>query len=196
MRDQEIGHERIEDDHRGGIDEIEGRAARQQKPDMQVLLGQNLENDADRDDRHDRDGHDPEFRPEQDVGDVGRDRRKPEARRQRDGEQKFDAVIEMCARRFPPAVSENLHGQRNESGRGTHRRDDQRLAHQIDPCAVLPRIGRAGEIGDDETVDHVRDRQERHRYRQRDAGFCDPFEPRAIEADGGACPGLATSPGH
>ena len=62
---------------------------------MQILLGQDLEDHRDRDDRHDLRGEFAEVGAENDVGDMGGNDGEAEAGRQRDAEQQFGAFGKM-----------------------------------------------------------------------------------------------------
>ncbi len=119
---------------------------------MQILLGQDLEDHGDGDDRHGLRRQFAEIGAENDIGDVGGNDRKAEAGRQGDAEQQFDAFGEMRAYRRVALLGVDLYRQRKERRGGAHRRHHQGLPDQVERRDILSGVGGADQIGDHEAV--------------------------------------------
>ena len=163
----------------------------QQEADVQVLRRHDVKDDGDGDDRHHRGGHLPEIGAEDDGGEMRRHHREADAGRQHQREQEFKAFVEMNANGVATLVGVNLHGEREEGGRRADRRNDQRLANEVGAGGILPGCARPDEAGNDEAVDHGRQRQQRQRDGQRQPGLGQAEQPGAVETDNGPAPGFA-----
>ncbi len=172
LADQDIGQDHIDRDDRGGVDQVERIASRQQKARMQILLRQDLEDHRDGHDRHGLRGHFAEVGAENDIGDMGGNDGEAQAGRQRDAEQQFDAFAQMRPHRGVALIGVNLHGERKERRRGADRRHHQGLPNQIEPGDISAGVRRADQVGDHESVGDAGDGKQCQRQRQRQALFC------------------------
>ncbi len=128
---------------------------------MQILLGQDLEDDGDGHDRHGLYGHLAEISAENHIGDVRCNDGKAEAGRQRDAEQQLHAFGEMRSHRRVALLGVDLHGERKERRGRAHRRHHQRLSDQVETCDILSGFRGADETGDHESIGDAGDGEQR-----------------------------------
>ena len=141
VADEQIRQDHIGRDDRGGIDQVERVASRQQKTCMQILLGEHLENDGDSYDGHRHRGGLAEIGAENDVRDVRSNHGETQARRQRNAEQKLHALAEMRSHGLGTLTGVNLHGEREKDRRGAHRRHHESLPDEIEARDIFSGFG-------------------------------------------------------
>ena len=186
--DEDVGHDHVGGDDRSRVDQIEGIAARQQEAGMQILLGQDLEDHGDRDDRHGLRGQLAEVGAEDDVGDMRGNDGEAEAGRQRDAEEQLKAFGEMRPHSGVALPGVDLHSERKERRGGAQGRDHQRLPDEVEARDIFSGICGADQNGNHEAVGDGGDGEQRNRQRQRQARPGNRPKACPVERDDGAAP--------
>ncbi len=136
------------------FDEIESRAIGEQKAGVEILLGQDLEQQRRGENGHRGVRDRAKIRPEHEVGDVRRDDGEADAGRQRRREQNLQVFFKVRARARRALGGERSHRHRHEGGGDADRRNDQALADDVEAGAELTGGADAGQVGEQKSVGH------------------------------------------